>query len=279
MGWTASLGPWHGAGPDHAILCQVDGFDSVDDESKPENHVFNMESPLPEAWTEEDNPPYAYYLYYTFANMATLNHLRRCLHCLVLSLSLPCMHAHSFLIDLDTRVLTHMWSPVLILDGLLLCPWGSTPHPRSPVTGGRACVCWGRGSGKVVGGLGAQGSPELTLCFMLSRQRGFHTFVLRPHCGEAGPIHHLVSAFMLAENISHGLLLRKVRACTSHPVQLLAFQPRAGASPPQDNECASYPPPQLLGSWQSLALCTLDSAWTPSLPCLHPGSQHHPRVA
>lgn len=59
-------------------LAQVDGFDSVDDESKPENHVFNLESPLPEAWVEEDNPPYAYYLYYTFANMAVLNHLRRC---------------------------------------------------------------------------------------------------------------------------------------------------------------------------------------------------------
>ena len=57
----------------------MDGFDSVDDESKPENHVFNLESPLPEAWVEEDNPPYAYYLYYTFANMAMLNHLRRCL--------------------------------------------------------------------------------------------------------------------------------------------------------------------------------------------------------
>ncbi|KAG8589164.1 hypothetical protein GDO81_006284 [Engystomops pustulosus] len=40
-------------------------------------------------------------------------------------------------------------------------------------------------------------------------QRGFHTFVLRPHCGEAGPIHHLVSGFMLSQNISHGLLLRK----------------------------------------------------------------------
>ncbi|XP_031824565.1 AMP deaminase 2 [Sarcophilus harrisii] len=101
----------------HLFLEHVDGFDSVDDESKPENHVFNLESPLPEAWVEEDNPPYSYYLYYTYANMAVLNHLRR--------------------------------------------------------------------------------------------QRGFHTFVLRPHCGEAGPIHHLVSAFMLAENISHGLLLRK----------------------------------------------------------------------
>lgn len=67
------------SGPDPSIPGQVDGFDSVDDESKPENHVFNLESPLPKAWVEEDNPPYAYYLYYTFVNMAMLNHLRRCL--------------------------------------------------------------------------------------------------------------------------------------------------------------------------------------------------------
>uniref|UniRef100_A0A673WPR4 AMP deaminase n=1 Tax=Salmo trutta TaxID=8032 RepID=A0A673WPR4_SALTR len=101
----------------HLFLQHVVGFDSVDDESKPEHHCFNMESPLPVNWTEEDNPPYAYYLYYMYANMTVLNHLRR--------------------------------------------------------------------------------------------QRGFNTLVLRPHCGEAGPIHHLVSGFMLSENISHGLLLRK----------------------------------------------------------------------
>ncbi|XP_063766115.1 AMP deaminase 2-like isoform X3 [Eleginops maclovinus] len=101
----------------HLFLEHVVGFDSVDDESKPEHHIFNLDSPLPADWTEEDNPPYSYYLYYTYANMAVLNHLRR--------------------------------------------------------------------------------------------RRGFHTFVLRPHCGEAGPVHHLVSGFMLSENISHGLLLRK----------------------------------------------------------------------
>ncbi|XP_022601346.1 AMP deaminase 2-like isoform X2 [Seriola dumerili] len=101
----------------HLFLEHVVGFDSVDDESKPEHHIFNLDSPLPANWTEEDNPPYSYYLYYTYANMTVLNHLRR--------------------------------------------------------------------------------------------RRGFHTFVLRPHCGEAGPIHHLVSGFMLSENISHGLLLRK----------------------------------------------------------------------
>lgn len=42
------------------------------------------------------------------------------------------------------------------------------------------------------------------------RDQGLNTFVLRPHCGEAGPIQHLVCGFMMAENISHGLLLRKV---------------------------------------------------------------------
>ncbi|XP_029292117.1 AMP deaminase 2 isoform X2 [Cottoperca gobio] len=101
----------------HLFLQHVVGFDSVDDESKPEQHIFNLDSPLPVNWTEEDNPPYSYYLYYMYANMTVLNNLRR--------------------------------------------------------------------------------------------QRGFHTLVLRPHCGEAGPIHHLVSGFLLSENISHGLLLRK----------------------------------------------------------------------
>ncbi|KAL1020654.1 hypothetical protein UPYG_G00002930 [Umbra pygmaea] len=101
----------------HLFLQHVVGFDSVDDESKPEHHCFNMDSPLPANWVEEQNPPYSYYLYYMYANMTVLNHLRR--------------------------------------------------------------------------------------------QRGFNTLVLRPHCGEAGPIHHLVSGFMLSENISHGLLLRK----------------------------------------------------------------------
>lgn len=56
---------------------QVVGFDSVDDESKPEQHIFNLDSPLPANWIEEDNPPYSYYLYYMYANMTVLNHLRR----------------------------------------------------------------------------------------------------------------------------------------------------------------------------------------------------------
>jgi AMP deaminase len=43
-----------------------------------------------------------------------------------------------------------------------------------------------------------------------SRERGMSTFQFRPHCGEAGSITHLVSAFLTADNISHGLNLKKV---------------------------------------------------------------------
>lgn len=102
----------------HMFLQYVVGFDSVDDESKPENPLFDKDVSVPEQWCDEENPPYAYYQYYTYANLTVLNHFRR--------------------------------------------------------------------------------------------EQGLNTFVLRPHCGEAGPIQHLVCGFMMAENISHGLLLRKV---------------------------------------------------------------------
>ncbi|XP_054088343.1 AMP deaminase 2 isoform X6 [Zeugodacus cucurbitae] len=102
----------------HRFLNYVIGFDSVDDESKPENPIIDLDIPTPEAWCEEENPPYAYYIYYMYANMTVLNQYRKA--------------------------------------------------------------------------------------------RGMNTFVLRPHCGEAGPVQHLVCGYLMAENISHGLLLRKV---------------------------------------------------------------------
>uniref|UniRef100_A0A182JES1 AMP deaminase n=1 Tax=Anopheles atroparvus TaxID=41427 RepID=A0A182JES1_ANOAO len=102
----------------HTFLQYVIGFDSVDDESKPENPLFDGDVTPPAQWTEEENPPYAYYIYYMYANMTVLNHFRAA--------------------------------------------------------------------------------------------RGMNTFVLRPHCGEAGPVQHLVCGYLMAENISHGLLLRKV---------------------------------------------------------------------
>ena len=42
------------------------------------------------------------------------------------------------------------------------------------------------------------------------KQRGFATFLLRPHCGEAGDHDHLAAAVICCHSISHGLLLRKV---------------------------------------------------------------------
>ncbi|KAJ3129263.1 AMP deaminase [Nowakowskiella sp. JEL0407] len=44
------------------------------------------------------------------------------------------------------------------------------------------------------------------------KERGFNTFVLRPHAGEAGDTDHLTSAFLTSKSISHGILLRKVPA-------------------------------------------------------------------
>ncbi|KAJ2746128.1 AMP deaminase [Coemansia sp. BCRC 34301] len=43
-------------------------------------------------------------------------------------------------------------------------------------------------------------------------RRGFNTFVFRPHAGEAGDTEHLAAAFLAAQAINHGILLRKVPA-------------------------------------------------------------------
>ena len=101
----------------HIFLLRVIGFDSVDDESKPERRFFRK-FPLPKDWNTKQNPPYSYWLYFMFANIASLN----------------------------------VWR----------------------------------------------------------KKRGFNTFLLRPHCGEAGETDHLASAVLCCHSISHGILLRKV---------------------------------------------------------------------
>ena len=101
----------------YVFLQRVIGFDSVDDESKMERRLFKK-FPVPKDWTSKQNPPYSYWMYYLFANMASLNHWRK--------------------------------------------------------------------------------------------KRGFNTFLLRPHCGEAGDSDHLAAATLCCHSISHGLLLRKV---------------------------------------------------------------------
>uniref|UniRef100_A0A7N0V6I0 AMP deaminase n=1 Tax=Kalanchoe fedtschenkoi TaxID=63787 RepID=A0A7N0V6I0_KALFE len=59
----------------HLFLNQVVGFDLVDDESKPERRP-TKHMPIPSEWTNAFNPAYAYYSYYCYANLYTLNKLR-----------------------------------------------------------------------------------------------------------------------------------------------------------------------------------------------------------
>ncbi|KAH7885397.1 hypothetical protein F5I97DRAFT_1928781 [Phlebopus sp. FC_14] len=60
----------------HVFLQRVVGFDSVDDESKAERR-FHRKFPYPRLWDAEQNPPFSYWLYYMYANMASLNHWRQ----------------------------------------------------------------------------------------------------------------------------------------------------------------------------------------------------------
>ncbi|KAJ1905954.1 AMP deaminase [Tieghemiomyces parasiticus] len=60
----------------HVFLQRVVGFDSVDDESKAERRI-HAKYPVPREWCGETNPPYAYQVYYLYANMGTLNGWRR----------------------------------------------------------------------------------------------------------------------------------------------------------------------------------------------------------
>ncbi|KAF8895649.1 hypothetical protein BD779DRAFT_1467019 [Infundibulicybe gibba] len=103
----------------HVFLQRVIGFDTVDDESKVERRIYKK-FPYPRLWNNKESPPYSYWIYYMYANMASLNNWRY--------------------------------------------------------------------------------------------ERGFNTFVFRPHCGEAGDTDHLTSAFLTSHSISHGILLRKVPA-------------------------------------------------------------------
>jgi len=59
----------------HAFLRRVIGFDTVDDESKTERR-YHKKFPYPNQWNYPQSPPYSYWVYYMFANMASLNKWR-----------------------------------------------------------------------------------------------------------------------------------------------------------------------------------------------------------
>ena len=60
----------------HRFLSQCVGFDIVDDESVRERS-FSDHLPLPDQWESKLDPPYGYFAYYVYANLYTLNQLRR----------------------------------------------------------------------------------------------------------------------------------------------------------------------------------------------------------
>ncbi|KAL4943943.1 hypothetical protein BDV06DRAFT_188444 [Aspergillus oleicola] len=60
----------------HIFLQRVVGFDSVDDESKAERRLYRK-YPIPREWNTKQNPPYTYWIYFMFANMASLNFWRQ----------------------------------------------------------------------------------------------------------------------------------------------------------------------------------------------------------
>jgi AMP deaminase len=60
----------------HVFLQRVVGFDSVDDESKAERRLYRK-YPIPREWNTKQNPPYSYWIYFMFANIAALNFWRK----------------------------------------------------------------------------------------------------------------------------------------------------------------------------------------------------------
>ncbi|OJJ30056.1 hypothetical protein ASPWEDRAFT_46792 [Aspergillus wentii DTO 134E9] len=60
----------------HIFLERVVGFDSVDDESKAERRLYRK-YPIPREWDTKQNPPYSHWIYFMFANIASLNNWRK----------------------------------------------------------------------------------------------------------------------------------------------------------------------------------------------------------
>ena len=55
----------------------MSGFDLLEDEAVVDHHLLSVTDVLPADWVLPDNPGFAYYSYYVYANLVSLNHLRR----------------------------------------------------------------------------------------------------------------------------------------------------------------------------------------------------------
>ena len=78
-------------------------------------------------------------------------------------------------------------------------------------------------------------ATNLAVLNKLRAERNLTQFSFRPHCGEAGSVGHLVSAFLTAEHINHGIKLRE-----SPPLEYLFYLSQIGlAMSPVSNKCVS----------------------------------------
>ncbi len=59
------------------FLIHLVGFDTVDDQSVQENLFMNDLQIYPENYDKQENPHYSYWLYYLYANIYSLNKLRK----------------------------------------------------------------------------------------------------------------------------------------------------------------------------------------------------------
>ncbi|CUG91788.1 AMP deaminase, putative [Bodo saltans] len=59
------------------FLENISGFDSVDNESGAERDPTTMEHMTPENWTVHENPPFSFWMYHMWSNIASLNQQRR----------------------------------------------------------------------------------------------------------------------------------------------------------------------------------------------------------
>ena len=60
------------------LFLLVVGIDSVDDESKLESpFISSMLPENPSKWDNTENPPYPYWCYYKYANLAAINRVRK----------------------------------------------------------------------------------------------------------------------------------------------------------------------------------------------------------
>jgi AMP deaminase len=59
------------------FLENISGFDSVDNESGAERDPTTMEAMSPEEWTISENPPFSFWMYHMWSNIASINQQRR----------------------------------------------------------------------------------------------------------------------------------------------------------------------------------------------------------